>query len=117
MKVKIFSWLRKYSELLFIAVGLLISALYIWGGVVFDAHTFAYEKLGKVVFGIAMYFIVEGVCRLHFIGQYRKLYNYFDSSFKENEKWEILEEKHRPWFALLLYVGRLLAMAILISAL
>lgn len=114
---KFLSLTWKYNELIFILLGIAMSAIYIYCGNKIEAFTFAYEKLGKVVFGIAMYFIVEGINRVHFIAQYKRLYRYFDSSFKENKEWDVLPESQRPWLAVVLFVGRLIAMTILISAL
>lgn len=114
---KFFVGIWQYNELIFILLGIIISLVYIYIGDQTGSHTFAYEKLGKVVFGIAMYFIVEGINRVHFIAQYNRLYRYFDSSFKENKQWENTPEAQRPWLAAFLFVGRLIAMTILISAL
>ena len=106
----------KQAELLFNVAAILLAVVYYLYGSSIDAYTFGYEKIGQFVFGLAVYFFVSMLVRIQLIYQFPQLFHYFDDSYKENEKWEILPKSQRPWFVLVLYLGQLLALVLLINA-
>jgi len=106
----------KQAELLFnfIAIGVAVGYYFIGGEI--GAYTFGYEKIGQLVFGLAVYFLVSLIVRIQLLYQFPQLFKYFDDSYEENERWNILPKSQRPWFVLALYLGQLLALVWLINA-
>ena len=107
----------KQAELLFNAAAIVFAVIYYFIGESIDAYTFGYEKIGQLVFGLAVYFFVSLIVRIQLLYQFPQLFRYFDDSYEENEKWNILPKSQRPWFVLALYLGQLLALVWLINAL
>ena len=106
----------KQAELLFNLAAIMVAVVYYFVGGSIGAYTFGYEKIGRMVFGLAVYFFVTSVVRVQLMYQFPQLFHYFDDSYKENEKWEILPKSQRAWFVLVLYIGQLLALVFLINA-
>ena len=106
----------KQAELLFNAAAIVVAIVYYFVGGSIGAYTFGYEKIGQLVFGLAVYFFVSSIIRLQLMYQFPELFHYFDDSYKENEKWGILPKSQRAWFVLALYLGQLLALVWLINA-
>lgn len=114
--LKLFHRVFKQHELVFNFVAISLAVVYYLYGIHIGAYSFGYEKAGQLVFGLAVYFLCSSVIRIQVLKQFPTLFRYFDDSYEENEEWKILPKSQRAWFVIVLYLGQLLALAMLINA-
>lgn len=102
---------KKTLERLLFPVALVLAVIYSLVSYLFGIFTFTWEKVGKAFIAFVVFIMLVGFIYIFFGIVFPLQNRYFDPSFKENEKWNLLTEKEKFDYSFKLFVALLFTLA------